>query len=125
MNAIAQFRVPGGEAADALVLRAAVEACPSGLAIIEDDLVLYANRAFAELFGYFHSSAVQGRALSEFLPEPQFPARPTGHDVPLETSAVFSLSPVQQLQRYEEKPPHERSKLPAPDSASPNGICWW
>jgi signal transduction histidine kinase len=92
MNAIMQFRAPGGDTVDAAVLRAAVEACPSGLAVIEDGLVLYANRAFAELFGYFHSSAVQGQALSEFLPEPQFFARASGQGMELEPSAAFDAT---------------------------------
>ena len=88
MNAIAQFRAQSGDAPDAAVLRAAVEACPSGLAIVEDGQVLFANRAFAEIFGFFHSAAVQGRALSEFLPDPQF--RPMGQGVALNYSPSFS-----------------------------------
>ncbi len=90
MNAIAQFRAQGGEAPDAAVLRAAVVACPSGLAIVEDGQVLFANRAFAEIFGFFHSTAVQGRALSEFLPDPQFLARTKGQGVASNTSLGFS-----------------------------------
>ncbi len=90
MNAIAQFRTQSGDAPDAAVLRAAVEACPSGLAIVEDGQVLFANRAFAEIFGYFHSTAVQGRALSEFLPDPQFLARAKGQGAAMSSSMSFS-----------------------------------
>ena len=90
MSAIAQFRAESGDSADAAVLRAAVEACPSGLAIVEDGQVLFANRAFAEIFGYFHSTAVQGRALTEFLPDPQFLSRPKGQRAAMNFSLSFS-----------------------------------
>src|SRR5713226_1758906 len=69
MNAIAQFQVHGDGSPDALLLSAAVEACPESLAVIENGRIVYANRAFARMFGFFHTSELQGRALAEFLPE--------------------------------------------------------
>jgi PAS domain S-box-containing protein len=68
MSTIAQFDVKGEGSADVMLLSAAVAVCPESLAIIERGRVLYANRAFARMFGYQREPQVEGRALSDFVP---------------------------------------------------------
>jgi len=46
----------------------ALENCPESLLVVEDGIVLFANRSFTNLFGYKLSSEIQGRSLSEFVP---------------------------------------------------------
>lgn len=67
MSVTVQFREK--DESDVALLSAAVEACPESLAIIESGRVLFGNRAFAEMFGHRYTSDVQGRALTEFVPE--------------------------------------------------------
>ena len=69
MNAIVQFQVRSDGSPDATLLSAAVEASPESLAVIENGHIVYANRAFSQMFGFFHTPEMQGRALAEFLPE--------------------------------------------------------
>ncbi len=70
MNAIVQIQVRGGDGSpDATLLSAAVEASPESLAVIENGHIVYANRAFSQMFGFFLTSEVQGRALAELVPE--------------------------------------------------------
>ncbi|MBZ5705080.1 MAG: PAS domain S-box protein [Acidobacteriia bacterium] len=68
MSAIAQFDARGEGLADLALLSAAVAACPESLAVIESGRILYANRAFAQMFGYHYRAEVEGRALSDFVP---------------------------------------------------------
>lgn len=68
MSAIAQFDAKGEGLADPGLLQAAVAACPESLAVIESGRILYANRAFAQMFGYHYSAEVEGRALVDFVP---------------------------------------------------------
>ena len=69
MNAIVQFEVRSDGSPDATLLSAAVEASPESLAVIENGHIVYSNRAFSQMFGFFHTPEMQGRALAEFLPE--------------------------------------------------------
>jgi PAS domain S-box-containing protein len=69
MSAIAQLQAKGDESADSILLSAAVEACPEGMAIVESGRVLFANRAFAQMFGHRHGSEIRGRSVAEFVPE--------------------------------------------------------
>jgi two-component system cell cycle sensor histidine kinase/response regulator CckA len=69
MSAIAQFQTKAEGSADPLLLSAALESCRESLAIIESGRIVYANRAFAQIFGYLHPSGVQGKAWSEFVSE--------------------------------------------------------
>jgi len=62
------LRTPAGpsESCDAELLKAALDASPEGMALAESGRVLYANAAFAELFGYSDSSEVLDKALADF-----------------------------------------------------------
>ncbi|MBZ5721539.1 MAG: PAS domain S-box protein [Acidobacteriia bacterium] len=53
---------------DPALLCAAVAACRESMAIVEMGRLLYANDAFARMFGYHQAGEVQGRALAEFVP---------------------------------------------------------
>ncbi|MBZ5599832.1 MAG: PAS domain S-box protein [Acidobacteriia bacterium] len=76
MSAIAQFDAKG-EGLDPELLQAAVAACPESLAVIESGQILYANRAFAQMFGYRYSAELKGRALADFVPPGRACTRPS------------------------------------------------
>jgi PAS domain S-box-containing protein len=59
------------ESCDAEMLKAALDASPEGMALAESGRVLYANAAFAELFGYSDCSEVEGKALADFRADDQ------------------------------------------------------
>ena len=67
------LRAPAGpsESCDAELLKAALDASPEGAALAERGRVLYANAAFAELFGYSDCSEVEGKALADFRADDQ------------------------------------------------------
>ena len=68
MNAIVQLKSQAQrEVPDPAMFSAALEACAEGLAIVEHGRVLYANPAFAQLFGYADRIQVNGRCLSDFI----------------------------------------------------------
>jgi signal transduction histidine kinase len=69
MNALAQLRPSIEIIPDAMVVRAALEACPQGLAVSEEDRVVLANSAFARHFGFAHCAEVRGFSLSMLFPE--------------------------------------------------------
>ena len=91
MSAIAQFNAKGEGFADHALLSAAVAACPESLAIIENGRVIYANRGFAQTFGWQYPSEVQGRALAEFVPEGRACTRltPPTHHASLDTECGY------------------------------------
>jgi two-component system cell cycle sensor histidine kinase/response regulator CckA len=72
MSAIVQLWPRGGESTDTTLLRAVMEACQECLAIVENGRVCRANRALAQMFGYFEGSDVEGRPLAEFVPDSLF-----------------------------------------------------
>jgi two-component system cell cycle sensor histidine kinase/response regulator CckA len=63
---------------DAELLRAAFQESPEGLALAENDHVLWANTALAELFGYGSPVELQGRMLASFRPENHLCLRASG-----------------------------------------------
>jgi signal transduction histidine kinase len=70
MNAVTQWPIVRTEAQpDAAMLNTAFEACPEGLAIVEDGRILYANSAFARSLGFSWDGLVRGRILSELVPD--------------------------------------------------------
>ena len=70
MNAVTQWPMVHNEVQpEATILSAAFEACPEGLAVVEDGLILYANRAFARALGFSWDGLVRGRVLSELVPD--------------------------------------------------------
>ena len=70
MNAVTQWPVVRNEAQpDVALLRTAFEACPEGLAIVEDGRILYANSAFARSLGFSWDGRVRGRLLAELVPD--------------------------------------------------------
>ncbi len=69
MSAVIQLKsYVDAEVPDPRLLRAAFEACAESLAIVAKGRVLYANPAFVRLFGHTEKASVQGRLLSEFVP---------------------------------------------------------
>jgi len=56
---------------ESAVLAAAVEAYPESLAIVENGCFLYANSAFARIFGYPASASLQGMPVAQILPATQ------------------------------------------------------
>jgi two-component system, cell cycle sensor histidine kinase and response regulator CckA len=66
MSAIVQFQGRSDGSPEVTLLSAAMEACLESLAVIEKGRILYANRAFAQIFGFLNASEVQGRKLAEF-----------------------------------------------------------
>jgi two-component system cell cycle sensor histidine kinase/response regulator CckA len=69
MSATARFQLRSEGSTDVMLLDAAIEACPESLAVIENGCIIYANRAFTRMFGFSHTSEVQGRKFAELLPE--------------------------------------------------------
>jgi len=70
MNAVTQWPVIRNEPQpDVGMLSMAFEACPEGLAIVEDGRILYANAAFARYLGFSWNGLVRGRILSELVPD--------------------------------------------------------
>ncbi len=71
MNAILQLpaKDKDEDSVYATLLAALMEAWPESLAFVENGMVLLANRAFADIFGYPGGSDVQGRSLSELIRE--------------------------------------------------------
>ncbi len=68
MNAIVQLKSRAQrEVPDPAMFGAALEACAEGHAIVEHGRVLYANPAFAQLFGCADRIQVNGRCLSDFI----------------------------------------------------------
>jgi PAS domain S-box-containing protein len=63
---------------DAELLRAAFQESPEGRALAENDHILWANTAFAELFGYGSPVELQGRMLASFRPENHLCLRASG-----------------------------------------------
>ena len=45
-----------------------MEACAESFLIAENGVIVFANRAFATMFGYEHGTDAQGRSLAEFVP---------------------------------------------------------
>jgi two-component system, cell cycle sensor histidine kinase and response regulator CckA len=80
MSVMAQWRTQGEATADPELLSAAIVACPESMAIVEAGHLLYANDAFARVFGYHQTAEVQGRALVEFIPENRACTRAAGGD---------------------------------------------
>ena len=64
MNAFAPFP---GTSVDRSVLATAFDACPESIAVVGDGHIVYANAAFAEMFG-FSQSQIPHRPLGEFFP---------------------------------------------------------
>jgi PAS domain-containing protein len=62
------LRAPPGpsESCHAELLRAALDVSPEGMALAERGRVLYANAAFAELFGCSDRSEIQDKPLVDF-----------------------------------------------------------
>ncbi|GAC1431378.1 MAG: hypothetical protein NVS1B11_12140 [Terriglobales bacterium] len=69
VNAIARFGASETSPMDAVVLSAAFYACAGGMAVAESGRIVYANSAFAQTFGMFHGSQLEGRALAELFPQ--------------------------------------------------------
>jgi signal transduction histidine kinase len=69
MNALAQFPPPIEFVADAAMLRAALEACPQGLAVIDEERILVANLALARTLGFDQSGELSGLPLTTAFPE--------------------------------------------------------
>jgi len=66
-----------GVSSDPPLLAAAMEACPENLAIVENGCFLYANRAFAQTFGYSADANLKGIPLAQIIPASQLLA-PSG-----------------------------------------------
>jgi len=67
VSAIAQLKREESYARlDSRLIRAAWEASPDSVAIVQNARVLYANPAFARAFGHLGGAEVQGRSLSDF-----------------------------------------------------------
>jgi signal transduction histidine kinase len=114
MSAIAQFRTEYEESADRLILAAAMEACSTSQAVIEGGRVIYANRAFAQMFGYAQTSEVRGRSVAEFFSEAGMATRRDGSRIHIQTSSasfrvkgvdfgVISIDDVTQQKRSEQQ----------------------
>src|SRR5262249_22569137 len=70
MGAVTQWPIKPSEIEpDAAILSAAFETCHERLAVVEDDRILYANDAFTQALGFSSSTKLQGRVLSELVPE--------------------------------------------------------
>jgi signal transduction histidine kinase len=65
MGAIAQIRTPLSEGIDPVIVRAAVDASPEALAIIEGECIVYANDSLRRLFGAASTAGILGRTLGE------------------------------------------------------------
>jgi signal transduction histidine kinase len=68
MSANAQLR-EREEPFDPTLLRAGVDECPEGLAIVESGRILYANRAFGKTSGLVRDSELRGQLLTDLLPQ--------------------------------------------------------
>jgi two-component system cell cycle sensor histidine kinase/response regulator CckA len=69
MNAAAQLLPIADSSTDPLLLRAAVEACRKSLAVVESGRIIFANQAFANLWGYPQRGDLVGRTWAEFVPD--------------------------------------------------------
>src|SRR4051794_16007206 len=69
MNAVTQWPVRDEPQMDVSMLGAAFAACPEGLAVVEDGRILFANPAFARSLGFSWDGLIQGRRLSELVPD--------------------------------------------------------
>jgi signal transduction histidine kinase len=70
MGAVTQWPTKPNEIEpDAAILSAAFETCHERLAVVEDERILYANSAFTQALGFSSSAKLQGRILSELVPE--------------------------------------------------------
>jgi len=80
MNAVVSF--PDAETGiDPATLSAALEACPESLAVVEHSRVVYANSAFAGLFGYTANSEILNHSLAELLAEDRLCAHLGSEDI--------------------------------------------
>jgi len=68
MNAVVQFQARTSPRMDVELWSASLDASPQGMAVVEGERVLYANRAFAEMFGYARAAEMEGRELSDAIP---------------------------------------------------------
>jgi len=72
-----------------------MDACPASVAVIEGGRVIYANPAFAQMFGYSQASEVRGRNLAEFVSEAGSATRRDGIRIDIKTSsATFRVNDV-------------------------------
>jgi signal transduction histidine kinase len=69
MNAMTQVRLDSSGSSDLAVLFGALQALPGGLAVTDAGIVLYANPAWAAIFGYPDALRLRGRAVEDFVPE--------------------------------------------------------
>lgn len=75
MSAIVQFHPISEVPGQAGLLAAVLEASPEGLAVVKDGRVVYSNPAFSRLFASPELDGVQGRLLTEIIPEIYFEER--------------------------------------------------
>ncbi|MGH9529958.1 MAG: two-component system sensor histidine kinase NtrB [Terriglobales bacterium] len=68
MSAAPQFREQN-DTFNAGFWRAALDACPESLAVVETGRILYADRAFGKAFGFPRTTELQGRLLADLLPQ--------------------------------------------------------
>ena len=64
----AAVQLPKPESAASALLSAALHACSESIAVVESGRILYANRAFAEMYGCRDHSDLEGTALADFVP---------------------------------------------------------
>ena len=67
MNAISQTWA-GQQTAVDLLFELALDASPESLVVVENGIIVFANPAFATLFGFRDRSKLQGHALAEMVP---------------------------------------------------------
>jgi signal transduction histidine kinase len=87
MNTMLQFRAKTDAPLDGSVLQAAVEACPTGFAVLEAGRIAYANQGFVEMLGFLYAAEIEGRHLRDFLVEPRN-ASPLREGEPAEETMV-------------------------------------
>jgi signal transduction histidine kinase len=70
MSAVTRWPVPTSEPQpDVAVLSMAFESCAEGLAVVDGGRILYANPAFARVFGFSWNEIIRGKVLAELVPE--------------------------------------------------------
>src|SRR4051812_30546804 len=68
MNAISQTWAKHQAGVDPILLQFAIDTSSDSLVLVENGLIVFANPAFASLFGFHDRGELNGRALAEMVP---------------------------------------------------------
>lgn len=82
MNAMAELLPILEDSMDPSVLREAIGACPESVAVVHCGRIVFANRAFASVWGYPESSDLIAHEFAEFVPDHRACTRLQSSDVP-------------------------------------------